>query len=369
MRSIKDVKNLKGKKVLVRVDFNVITNNKVNDTFRILKTIPTLQYLMQKGAIVVLITHAGDDGKTSLKPVIRVLAKQKIKALFVATKKIENIKTILSHAKPGSVILLENIRQFEGEKKNDQKFAKSLASLADVYINDAFSVSHRKHATIVGIPKYLPSFAGLQLQKEVAELSKVFKPKHPFLCIVGGAKFDTKLPLIKKYLQSADNIFIGGALTNQVFKEYGFETGISLVEKKNFGLVDLIKNKKILLPTDVLAVSQKEKRNAIPDTIKKNENMVDIGSDSVLFLIEKIKKAKFILWNGPLGKSPYLSATKKILEAVAQSKAVSIIGGGDTIEIISKYKMEKKFTFVSTGGGATLTFLSERTLPGIEALK
>lgn len=368
MHSIKEAKNLKGKKVLVRVDFNVIANNKVNDTFRILKTIPTLEYLIKKGAIIVLVSHAGDDGKTSLRPIISVLAKHKINATFISTKKIENIKTILSHAKPKSVVLLENIRQFDGEKKNDQKFAKDLASLGDMYVNDAFPVSHRKHASIVGVPKYLPSFAGFQFQNEINELSKVFKPKHPFLFIIGGAKFDTKLPLIKKYLPSADNIFIGGALANQVFKEYGFETGISLIEKKNFGLVDLIKNKKILLPLDVYAVSKKKKRNATPDSLDKTENMVDIGKESTMLLTEKIKKAKFILWNGPLGKSPYVSATKKILEAIVHSKAISIIGGGDTIEVISKYKMEKKFTFVSTGGGATLTFLSEGTLPGIEAL-
>ena len=154
---------------------------------------------------------------------------------------------------------------------------------------------------------------------------------------------------------------------NQVFKEHKFETGVSLVEKKNFGLMELVKNSKILLPVDVVAIAGKKKRNAFPDDIKENENMIDIGTESIKFLIEKVKKAKFVLWNGPLGKE--MSATKKVLDAITRSKAVSVIGGGDTVEVISKYKMEKKFTFVSAGGGATLLFLSTGTLPGIEALK
>jgi phosphoglycerate kinase len=237
----------------------------------------------------------------------------------------------------------------------------------EVYKNDAFSVSHRSHASLVGIPKYLPSYAGYQLQKEVEQLSRVFQPKHPFLFILGGAKFETKLPLIKKFLKTADHIFIAGALANQVFKEHGFPVGQSVVEDKVFGLEALAKNKKVLLPMDLVVVSKKGKRTTTPDNIAKDEAMLDIGKESLAMMKEKINVAKFILWNGPVGKLPM--GTKKILEMIAATKAVSIIGGGDTVDIVSRYKMEKDFTFVSTGGGATLDFLSTGTLPAIKALK
>ena len=210
----------------------------------------------------------------------------------------------------------------------------------------------------------------IQLQKEIKHLDIVIKkPKHPFLFILGGAKFDTKLPLLKKFLKSADTILIGGALSNQVFKELGYETGISLVENKNFGLKKIIQDDKINIPLDVIAVSGKNKLIKNPINLSKSDNMLDIGPLTLKFLIKEIKKAKLILWNGPLGKAPYLEGTIKTLNAVASSRAVSIIGGGDTVEFISGSNMEKKFTFVSTGGGATLEYLSQGTLPGIKALE
>jgi len=239
---------------------------------------------------------------------------------------------------------------------NDQVFAKKLSSLGDIYVNDAFSVSHREHASIVSLPKYLPSFAGFQLEEEVKNLSHAFKrPKHPFLFILGGAKFSTKMPLIKKYLKLADNVFIGGALANDFLKAKGVDIGRSLVSDQSFGIKNLLKNKKIILPVDF---------------IKKNEAIIDMGIESVENLGLLIKRSKFILWNGPLGKyeDGGAEATRKILQLVANSKAESIIGGGDTVALVSEMKMEKKFSFVSTGGGATLDFLANGTLPGIKAL-
>ena len=207
MRSIKNLKNIKGKRALVRVDFNVpIKNGKVEDDFRIKKALPTIKFLQKKGAKVILISHLGKDGSASMQPVADCLRKY--------------IKK--------NVTLLENIRKYPGEGKNDPKFAKELAKLGDFYVNDAFSVSHRKHASIVGVPKYLPSYAGFQLEEEIENLSKVFKkPKHPFLFILGGAKFSTKMPLLKKYLKIADQIFIGGALLNDFLKAQGYEVGKS----------------------------------------------------------------------------------------------------------------------------------------------
>jgi 3-phosphoglycerate kinase len=352
MKSIKNLKNLKGKKVLVRVDYNVpIKNGKVLDDFRIKKSIQTIKFLQNKGAEVILVSHLGKDGKESLAPVANRLKKY--------------IKK--------NVTLLENIRKDSGEEKNDLNFAKKLANLADFYVNDAFSVSHRNHASVVGVPKYLPSYAGFQLEEEIRNLSKVIKnPKHPFLFILGGAKFSTKMPLIQKYLKTADYVFIGGALLNDFLKAKKYETGKSLTDNTKIP-VNILNNKKLILPVDVVVLSGNKIINKKIEDIKKNEIIIDIGKESVKLAESYIKKVKLILWNGPLGKYEEKSgnlATEKLLKAVANTKkAESIIGGGDIVSIVSKLKLEKKFTFVSTGGGATLDFLVNSTLPGIKALK
>jgi phosphoglycerate kinase len=256
--------------------------------------------------------------------------------------------------------------------KNDQAFAKKLSTMGDIYVNEAFSVSHRVHASIVSLPKYLPSYAGFQFEAEVKNLSHAFKnPKHPFLFILGGAKFSTKMPLIKKYLKLADYVFIGGALANDFLKAKGYVVGKSLVSDANFGIKALLKNKKLILPTDVLVKSGNKLIIKKADQVKKDEFILDVGEDTVKNLSAIIKKSKLILWNGPLGKyeAGGAKATKEILKLVSKSKAESIIGGGDTVELISEMKMEKKFSFISTGGGATLDFLANGTLPGIKALE
>jgi len=355
MRSIRQIKNIKGKTALVRVDFNVpVKNGKVLNDFRIKKALPTIKFLQKKGAKVVLISHLGEDGKENMKPVADCLRK---------------------YIKEG-VTLLENIRKYPGEKKNDLRFAKKLSKLGDFYVNDAFSVSHREHASVVGIPKYLPSYAGFQLEEEIKNLSKVFKkPKHPFLFILGGAKFSTKMPLIKKYLKLADYIFIGGALLNDFLKAKGYEVGKSLVDKTK-GIEKILENKKLLLPTDLVVLSGKKFINKKVNEIKKDEIILDIGRESVKMAEEYIKKSKLILWNGPLGKyeDGGDKATKKILKLVLKSKSQVIIGGGDLVSCIPKSILEPKTKnqkpnlFVSTGGGATLDFLANGTLPGIKML-
>jgi phosphoglycerate kinase len=238
-------------------------------------------------------------------------------------------------------------------------------------VNEAFSVSHRKDASIVLLSKLLPAYAGIQLEEEVKNLSKAIKnPKHPFLFILGGAKFSTKMPLIKKYLKLADYVFIGGALLNDFLKAEGYEVGKSLVDDENFGIEKILKNKKLILPIDVVVRDGKILKNVKISEVKKDEVILDVGSESIKMLEPLIKKSKLILWNGPLGKyeAGGGGATKKVLKLVASSKAESIIGGGDTVALISEMKMENKFSFVSTGGGATLDFLANGTLPGIKAL-
>jgi phosphoglycerate kinase len=353
MRSIKQIKNLKGKTVLVRVDFNVpIKNNKVEDDFRIRKALSTIKFLEKRGAKIILITHLGKDGRESLKPIIKHFFK-------------------ISKCSKSRVSFFNNIRKFKGEMKNDQNFAKKLSELGDIYVNEAFSASHRAHASIVGLPKYLPSYAGFQLEEEVKNLSHTFKKiKHPFLFILGGAKFSTKMPMIQKYLKLADYVFIGGALASDFFKAKGYVVGKSLVGDTNYGIKKFLKNKKLILPIDVIVKSGNKLIDKEANEVKKDENIIDVGAETVKNLVPIIKKSKMILWNGPLGKYEVLGgrSTRKVLKLVAASKAESIIGGGDTVSFISEMKMEKKFSFVSTGGGATLDFLINGTLPGIKAL-
>lgn len=343
MRSIKTIKNLKGKTALLRVDFNVpVKNGKVEDDFRIRAALPTINFLLKKGAKIILITHFGEDNEAKLFAIARH---------FFAISKVDKTR----------VIFFDNIRKSPGEMKNDKSFAKELSKMGDIYVNDAFSVSHREHASIVTLPKYLPSFAGLQLEREVKNLSHAFsKPKHPFLFILGGAKFSTKMPLIKKYLKLADYVFVGGALANNFLKAKGYKIGKSLVDEKKYDIKNILNSPKLILPTDFVI---------------KNEAIVDIGNESVKNLELLIKKSKFIVFNGPLGKyeGGGAEATKKILKLVLKSKSQVIIGGGDIVSILSNlepknYKL-KANQFVSTGGGATLDFLANGTLPGIKALK
>jgi phosphoglycerate kinase len=247
-----------------------------------------------------------------------------------------------------------------------------LAELGDIYINDAFPVSHREDASIILLPTLLPAYAGLQMAEEIKHLSRAFEnPEHPFLFILGGAKFSTKLPLITKYLELADQVFIGGALANDFLKAKGYEVGQSLVSDTDNGIGAILSNKKLILPQDVIVQSDAKLVNKNIDAVTKDECILDIGRGTVNDVGALIAKSKFILWNGPLGKyeAGGAQSTKEILKLVAASGAESIIGGGDTAALINEMNLEKNFSFVSTGGGATLDFLANGTLPGIKALQ
>ena len=373
MKSIKDIEVLKGKKVMVRVDFNVpMKDDKIVDDFRIKAALPTIEYLRKKGAIIILIAHMGDDGDKSLKPVAVRLKKLLTNFYFIESATFsDETKKIVNNLKNGDVALFENIRRDIGEKTNSPSFARGLSRFGDIYVNDAFSVSHRVHASIVGITKYLPSYAGLQLLDEVEHLSKAFNPKHPFLFILGGAKFETKIPLVKKFLRDADHVFIGGAIANDFFKGKGYEVGVSLVGPNNLQIKPFLKNKNLVLPIDVVATKGGTSRNVKPNEVNADENILDIGKESVKLLEDLVEKAAFVLWNGPLGKyeTGFGGSTESVLKIIAKSKAMSIVGGGDTVSLINKLKLGDKIGFVSTGGGATLDFLAKGTLPGIKALK
>ncbi len=371
MKKIQSAKNLKGKKVLVRVDFNLpFKNGKVEDDFRVRASLPTLNFLQKKGAKIILISHLGKGGE-DLAPVAKVLNKY-ISSKFVDDIFGEKTKSAVASLKDGEIILLQNLRNDDGEQSKSKIFALNLAQLADIYVNEAFSVSHRSDASIVLLPKLLPSYAGIQLEKEVANLSRVFKKtKHPFLFILGGAKFSTKMPLIKKYLKLADYIFIGGALANDFLKIKGYEVGQSMIDDAQYDLGSILKNKKIILPTDVMVQKGTKILKRKVGEVEKDEVIIDIGGESVSMLEDIVKKSKMILWNGPLGKFEVGGdkATKELLKLVANSKAESVLGGGDTSVLVDDMKIGDKFSFVSTGGGATLDFLVDGELVGIKALR
>lgn len=353
MKSIRDIKNLDGVKVLVRLDLNVpIQNGVIVDDFRIRKAIPLINYLSERNANLILISHIETVDNPTLKPVADYLVKHNINCVFE-----ENYKKALNNE--NKIILLENLREHEGEKKNDKKFAKELASLADIYINEAFSVSHRDHASVSAITEFIPSYAGLQFEEEIKHLSTAFNPEHPFLFILGGAKFETKLPLLEKFINSTDRIFVGGALANNFFKEMGQDIGDSLVSPENYDLQRFLNTKKIVLPIDSLI---------------KDKKIMDAGTKTVELIRKEIEKAKYILWNGPLGayETGYRASTLQLAEILADAtkKGVkTIVGGGDTLATIAELKLEDSFTFISTGGGAMLDYLAKGTLPGIDALE
>lgn len=349
--------NFSGKRVLVRVGFDApIQKGKMTDNFRIKKTLPTIKFLQNENAKVILLSHLGKD-KESLKPVANYLRSHLKNFKFIPVLLGAAGKKEISRMKEGDVIMLENLRMDKGEEKNDKTFAKKLASLGEAYVNEAFSVSHRTHASIVGIPKYLPSYAGLLFESEVKNLTAAFRPKRPFLLILGGVKFESKLGVLERFIKIADKIFIGGALANNFFRLKGIDIDKSLFGEK-VSVKKYLNHSKIVLPVDVK---------------KKNGTILDIGPETIKELLGLIRKAKFILWNGPLGNfevKGFSRGTERTARAIASSKAASIIGGGDTVAAIMKtgfWGLMRK-SFISTGGGAMLEFLAKGTLPGIEAL-
>jgi 3-phosphoglycerate kinase len=369
IKTIDDLGDIKGKKVLLRLSLNVpVENSHVVDPFRIEMSIPTIMELRNKGAKVILLSHIGRKPEETLEPIMRYL-QDILPVIFIRDIFAKNAKQMIDYAAPGSVVVLENLRRHEGEEKNDKEFASHLASFGDIYINDSFPECHRNHASITGITEFLPSYAGRQLMNEIKNLSKAFNPEHPFLFILGGAKVETKLPLINNFLDKADNIFVGGVIANDFFKTMNLPTGKSLLSSEK-APKELLENKKIILPVDLSVERNNKKENITYDSVLENDKIFDVGRKSIEKLCEMIRKSKFILWNGPLGycEGGFCEGTKKISEAIAESKAVSVVGGGDTLAFVDD-KVQDKMTFISTGGGAMLAFLANGNIPGVEALE
>lgn len=374
LKTIPSDYDLKGKKVLLRVDYNVpIENSKVLDDYRIIRSLKCIKELSLRGAKIILIAHIESEEKTLI-PVYENL-KNNIKVDFA--KDFSELERGVSIMNEGDVILFENLRLDEGEKNNDELFSKMIASLGDVYINDAFSVSHRKHASVVGIPKFLPSFAGPLLEEEVNNLSTAFNPDHPFLFILGGVKFETKIPLLKNFIKIADKIAVCGALANDVYYIMGKEIGDSIHSdlSNSKELKDILMSDKIFVPSDAIVEKGSEKIEKDINEVKKGEIIYDSGKKGVAEILNFANSSKYVLWNGPLGnyEKGYDSGTimlAKGLALLAKEKGVKVIvGGGDTVATIGKLGLEKDFSFVSTGGGAMIDFLANETLPGLDVLR
>lgn len=377
MKSIREESNLRGKKVILRLDLNVpIENGVIVDDFRIKQSFPTIQFLKNAGAKIIILAHLEGKGGTTLVPIFEYL-KKSFEITFVTEYwKKEETKKIIDAMQEGSMVLFENIRLDPREKNNDPDFAKELANLGDIYVNEAFSAAHRKHTSIVGIPLYIPGFAGLLFVNEVEQLSKAFHPARPFLFILGGAKFDTKMPLIQKFLKNTDHIFVGGALANNFFKEEGLPIGASVVSEGHFGLRELLESGKIVIPIDVVVETEAgEKMVKFPKDVLPHDAIWDVGPEAMRGLKSLVESAKFVLWNGPLGNYEigYKKSTEELAHIVADTSEktglISIVGGGDTVASIESLGLSNKFTFLSTAGGAMLDFLINETLPGIEALQ
>jgi len=360
---ITEVTDLKGKRVLMRVDFNVpVKDGVVTDDFRIRKVLPTIQFLQNAGAKIILLSHIGREKTDSLLPASVVLEKS-VHHTFVSN--FETFNT--TQMSDGEVVLCENLRKWDGEKASDETFAEKLAKLGDIYVNEAFPVSHREDTSVFLLPKLLPAYFGPLFNDEFENLSLAFNAPRPFFVMVCGAKFETKLPLVTKFMELADNVFVGGALANDFFKLKGYEVGKSLVDDDVSVVAPLLESQKLLLPIDVVIEDKTTKR---PEEIQPDDKIMDGGNETIKMLEKNISEAQLILWNGPLGsyENGFDAATIAVARAVEKSAAHVIVGGGDTVAAIQKCNIDNKTTFISTAGGAMLDFLANGTLPGIEAI-
>ena len=391
MRSVKDQKNLNNKKILLRLDLNVpLDDGKIVDTTRIDKILPTLNFLINQNSKIIILSHVGRPkgkflNKLSLKPICDELSNKLNKNVKLITKNLNEInKEDLFKDLNENIIMLENIRFYSEEEKNDYEFAKHLASLADIYVNDAFSCSHRAHASIHAISNFLPSFSGLQLDLEVNALKKITSEiKKPITCIIGGSKISTKINIIKNLIPKFDNIIIVGGMANNVIKYMGHNIGKSLQEEiSNLTIEEifsLLKKEKckIIFPKDVIVAKDLNGDPIIKELneISSDEIILDIGPKTIKIINNLIDESNTILWNGPAGyfENPNfangsIKIAEKIIENNKAKKIYSVVGGGDTVSLLNSLNAISYFNFVSTAGGAFLEYLEGKELPGIKAL-
>ncbi len=380
--------NFKGQRVLLRLDLNAPLNNGiVQEDTRLRAALPTLEHLLNQGAKVIILTHLGrpkGDGDEALR--VDPLAKRLSELMDRPVPKLDDcigpdVEAFVSQMQNGDLVLLENTRFHAGEKKNDPEFTAALARLGDVFVSDGFGVVHRAHASTYGLAEYLPAYAGFLIEKEVAILGGVLEnPQHPVALLMGGAKIDTKIGILTNFTEKADLFLIGGALANTFLFAEGKNIGASLCEKDQKEVADAflkaVPKERVVLPVDAavaIEINPSVARHEVSvEVVGDQDKILDLGEKSIELFIEKLKTAKTILWNGPMGLyeiPAFAEATKRIVAALAQSEATTIVGGGDSIDAIKAFGYkEEDFTHVSTGGGAMLEFLEGKVLPGIQVL-
>lgn len=388
MKFLRDF-DFKNKKVIFRADFNVPLNERdeveEKGDWRIKATLPSLNYLLDHGAAIILLAHLGRpkgeiNEELKLNPVIKRLKELLGKKVVKLNECIcSEIKDKVKDIKPGEIIALENLRFCPEEERNDIAFAESLAECGDIFVNDAFGTSHREHASVVGIPKFIPSCAGLLLEKEINYLSNVLeKAKSPLVVVIGGAKISTKIKFIKNFLTKADDLLLGGALANTVIAAKGFAIGKSVSEGEmieEIRKMDLT-DTKLHLPVDAIVSTdssgEKESRIAPIGKTKEDEMILDIGPDTIRLYNNVLSEAKTVIWNGPMGLievDKFIKGSEAIANTIAQDSNFSVVGGGESVSLIENMNLINKIDHVCTGGGAMLRFLAGENLPGIEALK
>ena len=390
-KTVRDI-DVKGRKVIERCDFNVpMADGKITDDTRITSSLPTINYLLDQGAAVILMSHMGRpkgkaDMNYTLKPVAdRLSALLGRQVMFISSPDVvdDRVKAAAAALKPGQVMLLENVRFRKEETDNDPGFAKELASMADIYVNDAFGTAHRAHASTAGIASYLPSVSGFLIEKEIRFLGDaVNDPARPFVAIMGGAKVSDKIPVIENLLTKVDTIMIGGGMAYTFFKAMGLEIGTSILDEESIGLAgDLLEKAeksgvKMMLPVDVVCAD--EFSNDAPARICSREDIpadmmgMDIGPETVRIYSAEIEKASTVVWNGPMGvfeMENFARGTRSIAEALSRCSGVTIIGGGDSAAAVEHFGLAGKMTHISTGGGASLEFLEGKELPGVAVLE
>jgi phosphoglycerate kinase len=385
-KTVRDVP-VKGKRVLVRVDFNVpLEKSQVADDTRIRAALPTIRYLLEQGAAVILMSHLGRP-KGEVRDELRMdpVAHRLSELLGLEVVKLDNctgpeVESAAQRLEPGQVLLLENLRFHPEEEANDQGFAQKLASLADLYVNDAFGTAHRAHASTAGVANYLPAVAGLLLERELEMLGRILEdPARPFVAILGGAKVSGKIGVIRSLLTRVDLLLLGGGMANTFLKAQGHEVGASLVEDDSLGVArDILEDagERLVLPVDVVVADafseDANTRTVGVDQVPINWRILDIGPRTVGLFEERLASAATVVWNGPMGvfEFPRFAAgTIALATGLAKTRATTIVGGGDSVAALRQAGLADKMTHVSTGGGASLEFLEGKTLPGVAALE
>ncbi len=363
LKLITEVKELRGVTVIVRSSCNVpLLDGKVRNSFRLRRALPTLQFLRAAGARTIVISHIGRDSEDTLKPVY-----DELNTLLpmdwggdISDSSFATIKTAM---KDGDIVFCENLRRDAREESNDVEFSKIIAQYGEIYVNDAFAEAHREHASTFGVASILPAYAGITLAEEVNELKKVMQPEHPSLFLLGGAKFETKMPLVEKYLELYDYVFVGGALANDILKARGLEVGKSLVSDVSLEKAAFLWSEKLLVPIDVVVEGPDGVQIKPADAVNSEEKIYDMGPETIAMLSKFIATAKTILWNGPFGnyEAGFVESTEAVAQLVAEADGFSVLGGGDTVAAVEKLCLNDKFGFVSIGGGSMLTFLEHGT--------